>query len=73
MARVRQKLPRVKKKLLRVGSGPPKNSLGRVELGKTPSGRVLTRPIPNSLVYYYVPTLKLVSISSALLTLAYTK
>ena len=47
MAQVRQKLPRVKKKILRVGSGSPKNCLGRVGLVKTPSGQVLTRPIPS--------------------------
>ena len=41
MARVRQRLPRV-------GSGPPKYCLGQVGLGKTPSGWVLTRPIPRA-------------------------
>ena len=36
MARVWQKLPRVKKKIQRVGLGPPKDCLGRVGLGKIP-------------------------------------
>ena len=40
MPRVKQKLTRVKKKLLRVGSGPPRNCSGRVGLAKTASGRV---------------------------------
>ena len=40
MARVRQKLPRVKKKILRVGSGPSKNCSCWVRLGKSSLGRV---------------------------------
>ena len=51
MAWVRQKLPRVKKNILRVGSGTPKNYLGWVgqnTLGAGQiSGRVLTRPDPS--------------------------
>ena len=35
-----------KKKLLWVGSGPPRNCSGQVGLAKTASGRILTQPIP---------------------------
>ena len=47
MAQVQQKLTRVKKESLRVGSGPPRNCSGWVGLAETASGRVLTQPIPN--------------------------
>ena len=60
MARVRQKLPRDNKKLLRVDLGPLTKSSGRVRLGKTPSGRGLTQPIPilcpSAYLLYYILT-----------------